>query len=225
MKKVFLIGFAAILMSACTSTPKHVEANEAGEVAQAEETALNLSIDTTQSIIEWIGGKHLGKTHHGTIKLVGGTVSVENGNVTAGDFSADMNSIKNLDLPVDGDYNQAKLEEHLKSPDFFDVAQFPTSTFHITSVKVEADDKGNTHKISGNMTIKGVAKEITFPAKVDFNENGFNASASFVINRLDWGVTYDQEALKGFLDGIAKKGKDDFVKNELELTVKLVAKQ
>lgn len=225
MKKVFLISFAALLFAACSNQTQHVEANEAGEVAQAETTALNLQIDTTQSIIEWVGGKHLGKTHHGTINLAGGTVSIENGHVSAGDFAADMSTIKNLDLPVDGDYNQAKLEGHLKSPDFFDVAQFPTATFHITSVKVESDDKGNTHLISGNLTIKGLAKEISFPAKVDFSENGFRANATFIINRLDWGVTYDEEGIKGFLDGVVKKGKDDFVKNELEITVKLVANQ
>ncbi|MCK9480624.1 MAG: YceI family protein [Bacteroidia bacterium] len=223
MKKVFLIGFAAVLFAACSSNTNQVAATEAGEVAQVEETALTLNIDTQQSGIEWLGAKFLGKTHNGTINLSGGTVSIEDGKVVAGDFTADMNTIKNLDLPAEGEYNQEKLEGHLKSDHFFDVAKFPTSTFHITSVEVVQDDSGNTHKISGNLTIKGVAKQVTFPAKVDFSENGFKASATFVINRLDWGVTYDEEGIKNFLDGVVKKGKDDFVKNELEIKVNLVA--
>lgn len=224
MKKTFLIGLAALFFAACSSNTQ-VEAVEAGEVAEAEETALTLTVDSDASSLTWVGSKLLGKSHNGTIAISGGSVSVENGMMIAGNFTTDMTTIKNNDLPEEGEYNQAKLVGHLMSNDFFNVEQYPTSTFQITSVNASPDDKGNTHNISGNLTIRDVTKEITFPAKVTITENGLEATADFSINRMDWGVNWDKEAVDGFIDGVVKKGKDDFVKNEVALSIKLVAKQ
>ncbi len=226
MKKVLFLGFAAMFFAACSSNNNEVVATEEQEVAQVSEGAETFSVDVASSTLNWKGTKKGGSSHVGTINLTEGSLSIENGNITAGNFVIDMNSIANTDLPVEGDYNQTKLVGHLKSNDFFATEEFPTATFEVSSVSAaEANELGNTHMISGNFTLRGITKNISFPAKVEITENGITADAVVSINRLDWGVTFDQQGIQNFLDGIVKKGKDDFVNNAIELTLKIVAKK
>jgi polyisoprenoid-binding protein YceI len=93
-------------------------------------------------------------------------------------------------------------DDHLRNPDFFDVAQHPTLTFESTGVKMENDSEG---KLMGNLTMHGVTK----PVELDLeflgtvtdpwgNERaGFSASAK--INRKDWGLTYNSALETGGL--------------------------
>lgn len=96
------------------------------------------------------------------------------------------------------DTGNADRDKHLKSPDFFDAAKFPTLTF--TSTKVAAKG-GNVFDVTGNLTIKGVTKTITIPAKFRGEAKtpmgdraGFESS--FTINRLDYGVAWNR-AIEG----------------------------
>ena len=79
-----------------------------------------------------------------------------------------------------------RLTGHLKSPDFFGVAQFPTAVFVSTSVALNATNS----TVTGNLTLHGVTKEISFPAKIDVSGNAVTVAAQFVINRLDFGIAY-----------------------------------
>jgi polyisoprenoid-binding protein YceI len=89
---------------------------------------------------------------------------------------------------------EEKRDGHLMSPDFFDVAQFPTITFKSTSIKVTSGNKGI---VTGDLTIKGITKEISLEtelvgiAKNPFGATmaGFNASAK--INRKDWNLGWN----------------------------------
>jgi polyisoprenoid-binding protein YceI len=82
-----------------------------------------------------------------------------------------------------------KLSEHLKSPDFFDVAQFPTAKFTSTSVSV-GSSAGGTHTVTGNLTLHGVTKSISFPATLKASSDSVTVDAEFSINRQAFGVTY-----------------------------------
>ena len=62
---------------------------------------------------------------------INGYIDIENSSIVDGEFSIDMNSIKVLDMSEK--YNK-KLESHLKSSDFFNVKEFPVSTFKIEDV-------------------------------------------------------------------------------------------
>lgn len=223
MKKTILFGLTALLFAACSSN--QTETTEAQEVAEAQETSLTLNVDTEASRVAWVGSKILGGKHNGTVGIAGGSLAIEGGMIISGSFTIDMNSITNEDLPVEGDYNQAKLVGHLKSDDFFNVEAYPTAKFEITAVNTVADDAGNTHTISGNLTIRETTLNVTFPAKVEITEAGVTASASLTINRLDWGVNWDKAKVQSALEKAASKVKDDFVKNEIELSINLVAKQ
>jgi len=85
------------------------------------------------------------------------------------------------------------LDEHLMKPEMFDAAQFPTATFTSTSIKLDDDDP--EAEITGNLTIKGVTKQVTLDA--DFIGAGTNPmtkkqtvgfKADAVIKRSDFGL-------------------------------------
>jgi polyisoprenoid-binding protein YceI len=86
-------------------------------------------------------------------------------------------------------------DEHLRSADFFDVANHPTLTFRSKRVQAQGAD---TFKVTGDLTIRGVTKEVTFdvegptPAVKDPWGNiraGITATAK--INRKDFGVAFN----------------------------------
>jgi len=89
------------------------------------------------------------------------------------------------------DTNHAQRDQHLSSPDFLNVAKFPTATFK--STKFEGDAKGG--KLSGNFTLNGVTKPIVIDVKAigegtDFKQAyraGFTGST--VLNGADYGYT------------------------------------
>ena len=83
----------------------------------------------------------------------------------------------------------AKLAGHLKTADFFDVEKFPKTTFASTGVS-PGGAGGATHTVTGNLTLHGVTKAISFPATIAVTQLGVDATADFVINRKDFGVVY-----------------------------------
>jgi len=90
--------------------------------------------------------------------------------------------------------NIKKRDDHLRSPDFFDVAKFPAMTF--VSTKVEQAGPGKL-KVTGNLTIKGITKPVVLnvdgltPEIKDMQGNiRRGASATTTINRKDFGVNW-----------------------------------
>jgi polyisoprenoid-binding protein YceI len=86
----------------------------------------------------------------------------------------------------------AKRDEHLKSPDFFDAKQFPTMTFKSTSIKPAGEDM---FEVTGDLTIRGTTKPVTVSLKKlgtasmqGTTKTGFDGK--FTINRLDYGVAF-----------------------------------
>ena len=140
--------------------------------------------DTESSLINWKGFKPTGE-HYGTVKVKSGSFKIENKKIVAGEFEIDMNTIIDLDMAADSEYN-AKLVGHLKSDDFFGVEKYPTATLTITAVE---KGKGDVKNITADLTIKEVTKDIVFNAYVDGNTKTF--STTFKIDRTRWGVTYN----------------------------------
>jgi polyisoprenoid-binding protein YceI len=90
----------------------------------------------------------------------------------------------------------AKRDEHLKSPDFFDVAKYPTITFKSTGVK---KGKGGKLQMTGDLTIHGVTKPVVLtidgPSKVakdPWGNSHVGGSATTRINRKDFGLTWNK---------------------------------
>lgn len=219
MKKLFIVLAASGLMASC-SNQQATETAATQEVAK-DSTGVNYIVDTTGSMLNWEATKKVG-SHNGTVNINGGALSIKDGNIVSGNFTVDMKTIKNLDI-TDAEMN-AKLTGHLMSPDFFNVAGFPTGKFEITSSEVLANDPaGNTHKISGNLTIKDSAHNITFPVKVTVNGDEVNATGEVVINRLQWGIVYN--SVTASPADLLKKIGDNAINDEVKIKVTLKAKK
>ena len=164
-----------------------------------------LKVDATNSTINWKGYKPTG-SHNGTINLVSGDLKMEEGVVEGGSFIVDMSTVKDAD-------GSAKLEGHLKSADFFDVEAYATSKFDITN----SSTKDGKTFITGDLTIKGVTKQISFSATVvETDEVVTLTSETFQINRAGFNVKYKS---KTFFNNL----KDKFVNDEFDLQVNIIA--
>ncbi|MEL6812584.1 MAG: YceI family protein, partial [Bacteroidota bacterium] len=113
------------------------------------------------------------------IDLKDGYLEMDGEQLIGGTFVVDMTTINVTDL--EGEY-KTKLEGHLKSDDFFGIANHPTATLVITKAKKD----GNTHDVSGNITIKGTTKPVNF--ELEMGETG--AAASLKIDRTEFGLRY-----------------------------------
>ena len=207
MKKLVLFAaVASLVLASCAGNPEGKKAEATDSVAVADSVAgTAYTVDTTQSKLVWKGSKVTG-SHEGTVSIKSGSIIADNGVITGGDFVLDMNTISSTDL--EGEYKD-KLDGHLKADDFFAVASFPEASFQITEVKAGATAADVV--ISGNLTIKGISKNITFDAKVDeVSDSVVKSSADFNIARADWGVTYEGQ-------------KDDLISKEINFKVTIVA--
>ncbi len=194
MKKITLFISAVVALAACNNAPDADKATTTDTQAVASVDGDTYSIDSTTSVT-WTGAKPTG-THAGTFKVTEGSLVVKNNSLSGGGFTIDVNSLNNIDLAGDAE-SKGKLEGHLKSPDFFDVAKYPTAKFEITSVEPFVADSsvktltaGATHIIKGNLTLKDSTKNISFPANVVITANSATASADFNIDRTQWGMNY-----------------------------------
>lgn len=147
--------------------------------------ATSYVINPQNSKIEWTGSK-VTASHDGSFTGFSGVLDLVNGNITKGRVSVDIDTAT---ITVSPD----RLSGHLKSPDFFDVEKFPKASFDSTAVK-EGGDHGATHTVTGNLTLHGVTKSITFPATITAAGDTVNASAVFSINRKDFGLAYPGKA-------------------------------
>lgn len=172
--------------------------------------AQTYTVNTASSAIVWKGYKVTGE-HTGTVKIQNGKLSFNNGVLTGGDFTIDMNSINNTDL--EGEW-AGKLVGHLKSDDFLGVASHPTSKLVITRA-IAVDTKGN-YKIVANLTIKGITKEVKFQANVKEANGTVNASGKITVDRSEYDIRYGSGS---FFDGLG----DKTIYDDFDLQVSLVA--
>lgn len=144
-------------------------------------------VDPTHSEVQF-------KIKHLVISTVTGAFNNFSGEVEASEetfedaniqFSLDVNSI---------DTNQTMRDDHLKSAEFFDAAQFPSITFKSSSFKKL---KGDDYQLSGQLTIRDITKDVVLNAEFggsakDFYGNtksGFEVTGK--INRKEFGLTYN----------------------------------
>jgi len=133
---------------------------------------------------------HLGySTMHGRFGKTSGKLTL--------DRDAMMGSVEVVIDAASVDTGFGKRDDHLRSPDFLNVGEFPTITYKASNVKLNKDGTG---KVNGKLTLAGVTKPVTLdvdrmhcathpfdPSKMKF-VCGFDASAT--IKRSDFGVSY-----------------------------------
>jgi polyisoprenoid-binding protein YceI len=201
MKKIMLVlAFAAAGLAAIAGGP----------APKASET---LAVDAKASTFKWHAKKVTGE-HNGTVNFSGGSVVVENGAIKSGNVEVDMTTIDNLDMQ--GEYKD-KLIGHLKSDDFFSVEKNPKSTLVIKKTEaIKGSKTAENYNVTADLTIKGITKEITFPAIIVVKKGSVVANADFNIDRTKWDIRYGS---KSFIEGIGDKAIDD----NFNVKVRLVA--
>jgi len=178
-----LVLGASFLFVACHDPAANKSHAVTGEPAQASpQTASSRKylITPEHCKIDFVASQ-VTATHSGSFQKFSGQVDY------AGTPEASrVNVTINTDSLVADD---PKLTDHLKTADFFDVAKYPTATFNSTSIK-PGGDKGASHTVTGNLTLHGVTKSVTFPATIAATADAVNVDASFTINRKDFNINY-----------------------------------
>jgi len=199
--RVALVAIAALLLlSACANPaadkPKAV-VGEATNTSSASPVAGEKYLITSEnSKIEFIGAKVTGH-HNGSFKKISGTIDyagqIEKSRVS---ITIDSSSLE-TDTP--------DLTKHLKTADFFDVAKYPEAKFESTEIK-PGGEKGASHTVTGNLTLHGVTKSVTFPATITVNPGVITVESSFAINRKDFAINYPGKT-------------DDLIRDDVALTL------
>lgn len=224
------LAVSGLMLSACSNAPESTEAKttEARQVNSARANE-KWNVDAAASKVEWVGTKVSGY-HSGEIPLKTGEILLTDGNVSGGKFILDLANLTVSGPKGTDDAMNKKLLGHLRSEDFFDVQKHPEAVFELTDIKPNtggalkdtADERQNeiseytvtnpTHLVSGNLTIKGITKNIQFPAQISKSGDVVEAKAKFNINRKDWNIVYP---------GMP----DDLIKDEIHLGILIKAKK
>lgn len=147
-------------------------------------------VDTKDSSLEWFAEKVTGK-HNGTINLSSGSI-INNHGILSATFEIDMNTIVCTDLSGE---SKTKLENHLKSDDFFSSAKYPKAKFVSTSITPITDPKnGFTHTVKGNLTIKEKTNEISFDATIKMEGNKIVCNGTAIVDRSKFDVRYGSKS-------------------------------
>jgi polyisoprenoid-binding protein YceI len=167
------------------------------------------NLDTTHTDVIFAAKHMMVTTVRGKFATVSGSLQLDPENPTAaiGSFIIDAASLNTGVEQRDG---------HLRSPDFFDVQNFPEISFISTSVTPKGDDD---YAVTGDLTIRGTTKPVTldveylglFSSMGGARRAGFHATTK--INREDWGLTWNV----GLEAGGWLVGKD--VKLEIDLAI------
>lgn len=195
----------ALAATGCEDPSENVTAAKVADSKKGVEAAgqaVKKAVDTAgakkfafsgeNSKIGFVGSKVTG-SHDGGFKSFSGTVGVDNGRVVAVNVEIDMDSTWS---------DSEKLTGHLKSPDFFNVEKNPKAMF--ASTKVESGDDGKA-TVSGDLTLNGIKKAISFPATIKVGTDVVNVDTEFSINRRDFNINYAGKANDLIRDGVVIK--------------------
>jgi polyisoprenoid-binding protein YceI len=167
--------------------------------ANAPAAAKTYAFGPANSKVEFTGSKITGKHDGGFNKFTGEL------NIVDGKLAGAGNKVV---IDMTSTFSDTdRLTGHLKSADFFDVAKFPTATFVTTAVEPGATNS----TVTGNLTLHGVTKQISFPAKIEVSDAAVKVNAEFFLNRMDFDIKYPGKA-------------EDLIRQEVVLRLKVDAK-
>ena len=185
-------------MAEASGTRQVADASEMTEAAISAKTAYIISVD---SKINFLASKIVGSEQPGGFEKFVGKLNVSDGELVAEESKIviDMHSI----------WTQAgaRLTNHLKNADFFEVEKNPTST--LIATKIEEVD-GN-QMITGDLNMHGVTKSITFPAEISISDQELTLTAEFHLDRSAFGMGFTGRA-------------DNIIRKEVIMTLDIKAK-
>ena len=171
MKKAFLALAGVALLTGMYSFVPGTE----------KKAAATLTVNIEKSRVDWVASKK-SDFHTGSFPVKSGEVMVDGGKLMGGKFILDLANMKVTDGAGD------RLNTHLKSGEFFDVAKFGEAVYEITGVNYTA---ANSADVSGNLTVKGTTVPVNFKAMIrNSDDKGFFAQAFITMDKNLVGITY-----------------------------------
>lgn len=168
--------------------------------ASAQAQSQLLSIDPDASQLTWTGYAEVGSwAPTGTLHLAKGQLTRTGNRINNATIIMDMTSIR---------HDNDRLQTHLRDEAFFDAAHFPTATFVLRSLS------GTT--ATGQLTLKGVTKPISFPVTVSPDGTGLRIKGRALIDRTQFGIRYNSTSFFSDLG-------DQAIKNEFALQFDVLA--
>ena len=159
-----------------------------------------IALSPSNTDLKFVGAK-VTKKHEGTFGTFSGSVAVDNAIEDAVvSLEIDLSTVKT---------DTERLDGHLKSDDFFDVANHPTARFVTKSIVAEEGGDA-THRVTGDLTLRGTTKSVSFPASISLTDDEFTMDAEFSIDRHQWNVSYKGQA-------------DDLIRDDVVITVQIAA--
>ena len=198
---------AALALAACAKDP--TQGKNKAEVAPAKDEAPAPAPAGAETLavgpaIGFVGAKVTAQ-HVGHFHEFAGTVSLVDGKPEQSRIELE---VKVASVTIDGGPDD--LVNHLKSADFFDVANHPLARFVSTEIKPGSDAAGMNYTVTGNLELRGTRKSVTFPARIDVTPGAVTVKTEFGIDRRDFGIVYP---------GM----QDDLIKDNVLLQIALAA--
>ena len=205
-----LIGFTLSAMACAkdpsSDTPKAQVSTSAAAPAAKGSTAqepINLT-----GRIHFLGSKLIG-SHGGVFRTWSGELRMGKTLETAHiQLKVQVGSVFS-DPEARNAYSE-KLDKHFVGEDFFHAEKFPIATFASTKIIAGAEGEAS-HTITGDLTIRGVTRAVTFPATLSLTDTEVKAKAQFTIDRTQWGIVYKGKA-------------DNLIRNSVVLKIDLIGK-
>jgi polyisoprenoid-binding protein YceI len=204
--RILLVGLVVALVGCKDSAkPAAPKATSAAAVVIPQDTgpiegALAFPFTQADSKLSWVGQKVTGR-HEGGFGIFGGIIELVSGDATQSRVRAEIDMTSLTSSPE-------KLVAHLKGADFFAVEAFPRATFMSTAIA----KSGAAYSVTGNLTLHGVTRSITFPATIAVSDAEVTVNAEFAINRKEFGVVYPGKP-------------DDLIADDVVLKLELHAKK
>ena len=217
-----LIGFSVLIFTSCNSDSTNAPSNEVqteGAKTEGAKTIGDLGIpDGKYTLtketpsINWTATKITGDSHYGIIPAKQGKFIVENGVITKGVISFDMNGFEVTDL--DGE-SKENFDGHLKSDDFFDVENFPTARLNFNKTSI---NENGEKQVSFTLDMHGVEVDYLIPfklaeKKMEYGSMGYRITGEFLMDRTKHGLTYGSGS---FFDDLGDRVINDEVKLSFE---------
>lgn len=169
-------------------------------------------VDTATTKVEWVGKKVTGE-HRGFVNVKEGTITLKGEEIASGKVVVDMNSMTVTDI-TDAE-TAGKFLGHMKSPDFFNTAKYPTSTLIITKSTKTKDGL----EVEGNLTVLDKTQPVKFTAtRPKLEGNTYTSQAMIIVDRTKHGLKYGSGQ---FFKGLG----DKMISDEFTLNITLSAKK
>lgn len=197
MKQIIIVIVLAVAVYFGFSYVNANKNTEQKEELVTEETTTEVVegefvVNKEASHVNWTG-KRIGATHDGSFAIQSASFNED----FTGSLVIDMASVTT---------EPQMLVDHLKSEDFFDVANYPTATFTASSY---ADGM-----LNGTLTIRDMSKELSVPVTTTIEGDTMTLHSTFGLDRTQWGVTYRSN---NFFANLGDEAVDDIINVDVHL--------